>query len=158
MTSRTPPNPGTAEEASLRSQSRLIIDSIRSPSCAASRLIKPKPSARGSASVGRSKQIASHRVTISAANNGEEQAADGPSMVLLGLRLGQSLCGPPAGPSCRRRCRPPWPWRQQDKRHHAVIGPLEPAHLEDEAAQQAHVRHGQDRPAILAMVRPGLSN
>ena len=52
ITSRTPPKPGTVAEASLRSQSRLIIDSIRSPSWATAPTISPKPAACGQSSVG----------------------------------------------------------------------------------------------------------
>src|SRR5262249_3778694 len=40
-TSSTPPKPGTASEASLQAQPRLIIDSIRSPSWAVRPMTKP---------------------------------------------------------------------------------------------------------------------
>ena len=40
-TSRMPPNPGTASDASFRSQSRLIIDSIKSPTWATTPINSP---------------------------------------------------------------------------------------------------------------------
>src|SRR5207253_3091780 len=44
-TSRTPPKPGTACEASLRRQSRLMSDSARSPSMPATPRASPNPAA-----------------------------------------------------------------------------------------------------------------
>ena len=81
MTSSTPPKPGTAD-ASLRSQSRLIIDSIRSPSWATTR--SPAVERRPRASRGSEREAKpGDRRDQERGRHAEDQAADGPLDRLL---------------------------------------------------------------------------
>ena len=70
-----------------------------------------------------------------------------PSIVLFGLSRGQSLCRPAMRPDRVGPRVGPFGRRDQERQgEDAVVGPVEPAYLDHEAAEQPDVSDGQDRP------------
>ncbi len=157
MTSRMPPNPGTASDASFRSQSRLIIDSIKSPTWATTPIKSPYTNAFPHESTGVSSAYPRDCSDDQRGHNREDQSPDGPLHGFMRAERRPELVPSHQPPErVRARVRPLGGRDQKQQRHQSLVWAVKPAKLDDEAPQQPHIpqheqraRDAQCRPARL---------